>query len=98
MMVLNVDQSSISRTGRYDKNSMQRQPIDYAVAKSGVTGLTLDLAGHLGPRGVRVNMIAPGGFAGDCPSPNGGIEGKQEPGPGRAGPPAGFIRDFSARV
>ena len=77
---------------------MQRQPIDYAVAKSGVTGLTLDLAGHLGPRGVRVNMIAPGGFAGDCPSPNGGIEGKQEPEPGRAGPPAGFIRDFSARV
>ena len=51
----------------YDDNSMQRQPIDYAVAKSGVAGLTLDLAGHLGPRGVRVNMIAPGGFAGNKP-------------------------------
>jgi NAD(P)-dependent dehydrogenase (short-subunit alcohol dehydrogenase family) len=82
----------------YDKNNMQRQPIDYAVAKSGITGLTLDLAGHLGPSGVRVNMIAPGGFAGDCVSPNGGINGDQEPGPGRAGPPAGFIKDFSGGV
>ena len=31
---------------------MQRQPIDYAVAKAGVTGLTIDLAGHLGPKGT----------------------------------------------
>ena len=38
------------------------------------------------------------GFAGDCISPNGGIKGEQEAGPGRAGPPVGFIRDFSAKV
>jgi NAD(P)-dependent dehydrogenase (short-subunit alcohol dehydrogenase family) len=63
-----------------------------------VNGLTMDLAGHLGPLGVRVNCIAPGGFASDCPSPNGGIDGKQQAGAGRSGPPPGFIRDFSRRV
>ena len=82
----------------YDKNGMERQPIDYAMAKAGVNGLTLDLAGHLGPKGVRVNAIAPGGFAGPCASPNGGISGEQQAGPGRAGPPAPFIKDFSAGV
>ena len=32
----------------------------------------LHCSAHLGPKGVRVNAIAPGGFAGDTTSPNGG--------------------------
>eukprot|EP01052_Picozoa_sp_SAG31_P046307 SAG31_NODE_8800_length_1385_cov_1.127527_1_plen_125_part_00 len=82
----------------YEKNGMNRQPIDYAVAKAGVTGLTLDLAAHLGPSGVRVNNLAPGGFAGNTKSPGGGVAGEQQAGPGRDGPPPGFIKDFSNGV
>ena len=72
-------------------------PLD-AMAKAGLNGLTMDLAGHLGPHGVRVNCIAPGGFASNCISPNGGINGSQHAGEGRSGPSPGFIRDFSKRV
>jgi NAD(P)-dependent dehydrogenase (short-subunit alcohol dehydrogenase family) len=47
----------------YEKNDMAEQPIDYAAAKAGVIGMTLDLAGLLGPMGICVNAISPGGFA-----------------------------------
>ena len=47
----------------YDKVDMIGQPIDYAAAKGGVIGMTLDLAGLLSPQGVYVNAISPGGFA-----------------------------------
>ncbi len=47
----------------YEKNDMAGQPVDYAAAKAGVIGMTLDLAGLLGPMGIHVNAISPGGFA-----------------------------------
>ena len=46
----------------YERNRMKGQPIDYAAAKAGVIGMTMDLAGLLSPMGVRVNAISPGGF------------------------------------
>jgi NAD(P)-dependent dehydrogenase (short-subunit alcohol dehydrogenase family) len=41
------------------------QAVDYAAAKAGVIGMTRDLAGVLGPLGIHVNAISPGGFARD---------------------------------
>lgn len=46
----------------YEKNGMSGQPIDYAAAKAGVIGMTIDLAGLLTPMGIQVNSISPGGF------------------------------------
>lgn len=46
----------------YDENGLGEQPIEYAAAKAGVIGMTMDLAGLLSPHGVRVNAISPGGF------------------------------------
>jgi NAD(P)-dependent dehydrogenase (short-subunit alcohol dehydrogenase family) len=46
----------------YERSQMRGQPVDYAAAKSGIVGLTRDLAGLLGPKGVCVNCISPGGF------------------------------------
>jgi NAD(P)-dependent dehydrogenase (short-subunit alcohol dehydrogenase family) len=46
----------------YERNNMAGQPVDYAAAKAGVIGLTLDLAGYLSPMGINVNCISPGGF------------------------------------
>jgi NAD(P)-dependent dehydrogenase (short-subunit alcohol dehydrogenase family) len=46
----------------YERNNMKGQPVDYAAAKAGVIGMTLDLAGLLSPLGVHVNAISPGGF------------------------------------
>ena len=52
----------------YHRNKRTEQPVDYAAAKAGVIGLTLDLAASLSPKGVRVNAISPGGFdKGDLP-------------------------------
>ena len=53
----------------YEKSGMKGQPVDYAAAKAGVIGLSRDLAAALGPYGVRVNSISPGGFEkpGDLP-------------------------------
>lgn len=47
----------------YQRNKMNGQPVDYAAAKAGIVGLTYDLAAMMGPFGVRVNAISPGGFA-----------------------------------
>jgi gluconate 5-dehydrogenase len=41
---------------------MPSQSVDYASAKAGIIGLTRDLASYLGPDGIRVNAISPGGF------------------------------------
>ncbi|MGP7959504.1 SDR family NAD(P)-dependent oxidoreductase [Sanguibacter sp. A247] len=49
----------------YTDNGMLGQPVDYAAAKAGIAGLTRDLAGMLGPYGVRANAISPGGFRRD---------------------------------
>lgn len=52
----------------YERNNKEQQPVDYAAAKSGVIGMTMDLAGLLTPMGVNVNAISPGGFdKGDLP-------------------------------
>ena len=52
----------------YARNQMRGQPIDYAAAKAGIIGLTRDLAGLLGPMGICVNCISPGGFARNLPA------------------------------
>jgi gluconate 5-dehydrogenase len=46
----------------YERHGMSGQPIDYAAAKAGVVGMTMDLAGLLTPMGINVNAISPGGF------------------------------------
>jgi NAD(P)-dependent dehydrogenase (short-subunit alcohol dehydrogenase family) len=46
----------------YERNGMAGQPVDYAAAKAGIIGLTMDLTGFLSPMGVYVNAISPGGF------------------------------------
>jgi NAD(P)-dependent dehydrogenase (short-subunit alcohol dehydrogenase family) len=51
----------------YDRSGMNGQPVDYAAAKAGVLGLTRDLAAMLGPHGVNVNAVSPGGFARNQP-------------------------------
>jgi NAD(P)-dependent dehydrogenase (short-subunit alcohol dehydrogenase family) len=50
------DRSLYARTG------LKQQAVDYAAAKAGVIGMTLDLAAALGPKNIRVNAISPGGF------------------------------------
>ena len=46
----------------YQRSGLRPQPVDYAAAKAGVIGLTMDAAAYLAPMGVRVNAISPGGF------------------------------------
>ena len=48
----------------YQRAGMSGQSVDYAAAKAGLIGMTMDLAGLLGPMGIRVNAISPGGFGG----------------------------------
>lgn len=52
----------VGRDRRVYPPEMPAQPVDYAAAKGAVIGLTRDLAGYLGPHGIRVNSISPGGF------------------------------------
>ena len=52
----------IGRDRRVYPPEMSPQSVGYASAKAGVIGLTMDLAAYLGPDGVRVNAISPGGF------------------------------------
>jgi gluconate 5-dehydrogenase len=52
----------VGRDRRMYPEGMSPQPVDYAAAKAAVIGLTRDVAGYLGPYGVRVNAISPGGF------------------------------------
>nr|WP_321462997.1 SDR family oxidoreductase [uncultured Cohaesibacter sp.] len=46
----------------YEPAGMLGQPIDYAAAKGGIVAMTRDLAGYLGPMGINVNAISPGGI------------------------------------
>ena len=46
----------------YQRTGLNAQPVDYAAAKAGIIGLTMDLAAYLAPHGVFVNAISPGGF------------------------------------
>lgn len=46
----------------YLRTGLAQQPVDYAAAKAGVIGLTMDMAAYLAPYGVYVNCISPGGF------------------------------------
>lgn len=46
----------------YAEGGVEPQPIDYAAAKSGVIGMSRDLAAAWAPLGIRVNSISPGGF------------------------------------
>jgi NAD(P)-dependent dehydrogenase (short-subunit alcohol dehydrogenase family) len=46
-------------------DGMPAQAIDYPSAKAAIVGLTRDLAAYLGPDGIRVNAISPGGFERD---------------------------------
>jgi NAD(P)-dependent dehydrogenase (short-subunit alcohol dehydrogenase family) len=52
----------VGRDRRVYPEGMAPQPVDYAAAKAAIIGFTTDLAGYLGPRGIRVNAISPGGF------------------------------------
>jgi NAD(P)-dependent dehydrogenase (short-subunit alcohol dehydrogenase family) len=46
----------------YDGCEGMKNPIGYTASKAGVLGLTYDAAALLGPDGIRVNAISPGGF------------------------------------
>lgn len=52
----------VGRDRRIYPAGMTPQSVDYATAKAAVIGFTTDLAACLGPRGIRVNAISPGGF------------------------------------
>lgn len=52
----------VGRDRRVYPDGMAPQPVDYAAAKAAIIGFTRDLAGYLGPKGIRVNAISPGGF------------------------------------
>jgi len=49
--------------GVYAESGLRAQPVEYAAAKAGLIGFTTDCAGLLGPDGICVNAISPGGFS-----------------------------------
>ena len=46
----------------YKENGRNQQPVEYAAAKSGVIGMSRDLAAYLAPYGIHVNSLSPGLF------------------------------------
>ncbi|MBL7736961.1 MAG: SDR family oxidoreductase [Chitinophagaceae bacterium] len=52
----------VGRDRRVYVKGISPQSVGYASAKSAVIGFSRDLAAYLGPYGVRVNTISPGGF------------------------------------
>jgi NAD(P)-dependent dehydrogenase (short-subunit alcohol dehydrogenase family) len=58
----------VGRDRRVYPPGMIPQTLDYAAAKGGMLSLTRDLAALLGPEGIRVNAISPGGFERGQPS------------------------------
>lgn len=64
--IINI--ASIAAAVGRDRNvykNMKGQSVQYAAAKAGLLGLTYDTAAYLGPFGIRVNAISPGGFERD---------------------------------
>ena len=53
----------------YEGTDMGTPPPDYFFHKGGMINLTRYFAGMLGPNGVRVNCVAPGGFFSHQPEP-----------------------------
>ena len=53
----------------YEDVDMRPNFADYAASKAGVLGLTRESAASLGPYGIRVNAILPGGFERGQPQP-----------------------------
>lgn len=53
--------------GLYAGTTMAGPPPDYFFHKAGMINLTRYFAAHFGPLGVRVNVLAPGGFQGGEP-------------------------------
>ena len=52
----------VGRDRRIYSEGMTPNPVAYSAAKAGVIGLTYDVAAYLGPYGIRVNAVSPGGF------------------------------------
>jgi len=52
--------SSIINTSSVQAYEPSTQLLDYAATKAAVNNLTVNLAADLGPRGIRVNAVAPG--------------------------------------